>query len=158
MFTPLAENLTVIWRRDDGPPPYTAVMRIKTKNADRPKVVVVDDESDFLTIVDGWLNPYYDVTVFSHCDGLVEAISALKPDLVLLDVHMPEESGFSICRRLRSAPDLENLPVIFLTGSQTDEDFLLHLETGGSRYLTKPIVRRALLEALSEQLLGQKVA
>jgi DNA-binding response OmpR family regulator len=129
-----------------------------TKNEDRPKIVVVDDEPDFLTIVESWLKPAYDVTVFSHCDGLVEAIQALKPDLVLLDVHMPEESGFTICRELRAVPGLENLPVIFLTGSKTDEDFLLHLETGGSRYLTKPIGRRALLEALSEQLRGQTVA
>jgi CheY-like chemotaxis protein len=131
---------------------------MKAKNEDRPKIVVVDDEPDFLTIVESWLKPAYDVTVFSHCDGLVEAIQVLKPDLVLLDVHMPEESGFKICRRLRSTPGLESLPVVYLTGSKTDEDFLLHIETGGTRYLTKPIGRRTLLEALSEELVSRKIA
>ena len=133
-------------------------MQIKTKNQVRPKIVVVDDEPDFLTIVESWLTAAYEVTVFSHCDGLVAAIQALKPDLVLLDVHMPEESGFRICRQLRSTPGLENTPVVYLTGSKTDEDFLLHLETGGTRYLTKPIVRRTLLEALSEELGGRMIA
>ena len=87
------------------PPPYTLDMKIK--NQGRAKVAVVDDEADFLTIVEGWLRPAFDVSVFSHCDGLVDAIGALKPDLVLLDVHMPEESGFKICRELRAAPGLE---------------------------------------------------
>jgi putative two-component system response regulator len=130
---------------------------MKTMNQDRPKIVIVDDEPDFLALLETWLRPAYDVTVFTHCDGLVEEIKALEPDLVLLDVHMPERSGFWVCRQLRSAQGLEELPVVFLTGSKTDEDFLMHLETGGTRYLTKPIGRKSLLDALAEQL-GQTVA
>ena len=77
---------------------------MKPKNIGRPKVAVIDDEPDFLLLVESWLKSEYEVTVYSHCDGLVENIGALEPDLVLLDIHMPEESGFTICRRLRSVP------------------------------------------------------
>ncbi len=125
---------------------------MKVKRGARPKIVVIDDEPDFLLLVESWLKPSYDVTAFAHSFGLVEEIRALEPDLILLDIHMPEESGFRICQRLRSTPGFADLPVIFLTGSRTDEDFLLHIETGGTRYLTKPIGRRALLGAVSEQL------
>jgi CheY-like chemotaxis protein len=131
---------------------------MKGKSEDRPKIIVIDDEPDFLMLVESWLRPACDVTSFSRCDGVIEQIQALEPDLVLLDVHMPEESGFKICRKLRSTPGFADLPVVFLTGSKTDEDFLLHLETGGTRYLTKPIGRRTLLEALSEQLGGVSMA
>ncbi len=131
---------------------------MKSKNEGRPRIAVVDDEPDFLLLVEGCLKTEYDVTSFSHCEGLVEKLRALKPDVVLLDIHMPEESGFKICRELRAAPGLENTPVIFLTGSKTDEDFLLHLESGGTRYLTKPITRTALSEAIMEQLGVRKIA
>jgi putative two-component system response regulator len=131
---------------------------MKSKHEIRPKIAVVDDEPDFLLLVEGSLKPEYDVTTFSRCEGLVEKLRTLKPDVVLLDIHMPEESGFKICRELRASPGLENLPVIFLTGSKTDEDFLLHLESGGARYLTKPIARSALSEAISEQLRGPTIA
>jgi CheY-like chemotaxis protein len=119
--------------------------------------VIVDDEPDFLRLLEGWLAPYYDVSLVSEPEGACERIAALAPDLVLLDVHMPELDGFSVCRRLRSEKGLAALPVAFLTGSRTDEDFLLHLDSGGSRYLTKPISRRELLDAVAEQLAGQKV-
>ncbi len=100
-----------------------------------PRPSATDDEPDFLLLMESWLKPSYEVTAFAHSFGLVERLQALEPDLVLLDIHMPEESGFRICLRLRSTPGLSDLPVIFLTGSNTDEDFLLHIETGGTRYL-----------------------
>jgi DNA-binding response OmpR family regulator len=128
------------------------------KNEVLPKIAVVDDEPDFLLLMESWLKPSYDVTSFSHCEGLIQKLRALKPELVLLDIHMPEESGFKICRELRAVRGLENLPVLFLTGSKTDEDFLLHIESGGTSYLTKPIARKTLLEAVSEALGGPRLA
>lgn len=118
----------------------------------RRKIVVVDDEPDFLRLVESWLKPSYQVTCLTGAKGAAARIRAIKPDLALIDIHLVDGSGFEICRELRSQPGFEDLPVVFLTGSKTDEDFLQHLESGGTRYLTKPIGRRALLEALEEQL------
>ena len=119
--------------------------------------MVIDDETDFLKLVEGWLKASYQVTCFSSAEGVCEQIEAIDPDLVLLDVHMPDQSGFAVCSRLRSEARFAELPVVFLTGSKTDEDFLLHLDSGGTRYLTKPIGRRGLLQAVAEHL-GQEEA
>lgn len=127
------------------------------RELDKPRIVVIDDEPDFLKLVESWLKPYYDVASFSSTTGVVEKIRVFDPDLILLDVHMPDQSGFAVCRRLRNEPGFEDVPVVFLTGSKTDEDFLMHLEAGGSRYLTKPIGRKTLLEALAEQLGGSRI-
>lgn len=124
----------------------------------KPKVVVIDDEKDFLKLVESWLAPDYDVTCLSPGAGVCDVVRAVEPDLVLLDVHMPDQSGFRICRELRAVPGLKDLPVLFLTGSKTDEDFMLHLESGGSRYLTKPIGRKTLLSVLAEQLWRKQVS
>jgi CheY-like chemotaxis protein len=129
---------------------------VTAPEADPPRIAVVDDEPDFLKLVELWLRPAYRVESFVRSAGAVARLKAFAPDLVLLDVHMPEESGFSLCRKLRSEKGFENLPVVFLTGSKADEDFLQHLAAGGSRYLTKPIGRATLLEVLREQLGGLK--
>ncbi len=120
--------------------------------ASKPKVVLVDDEKDFLKLMENWLRPQYEVFSFSDPEAVADRVRALVPDVAILDVHMPAESGFALCKRLRAQPGFETLPVVFLTGSKTDEDFVQHLETGGSRYLTKPISRQALLDALVEQI------
>ncbi|NNN05540.1 MAG: response regulator [Elusimicrobia bacterium] len=129
---------------------------MKNYGATKPKVVVVDDEKDFLRIIESWLQERYSVTCLPGGEGLAEEIRGLEPDLVLLDAHMPAQSGFDVCGRLRSSPDGAYLPIVFLTGSNADEDFLRHLDAGGSRYLTKPINRRELLAAVAEEL-GQAV-
>lgn len=122
------------------------------KETKRAKVVVVDDEPDYLKLLRSMLAPSYEVECLTGAGDAAAEIAALEPDLVVLDVHMPDKSGFAVCRELRARPECSDLPILFLTGSKTDEDFLQHLETGGSRYLTKPIERRVLLEALAEQL------
>jgi CheY-like chemotaxis protein len=121
-------------------------------DAAKAKVVLVDDEKDFLKLMENWLKPLYEVASFSEPEEVSARVAALAPDVAVLDVHMPAESGFALCKRLRAQPGFESLPVVFLTGSKTDEDFVQHLETGGSRYLTKPISRQALLDAIAEQL------
>jgi CheY-like chemotaxis protein len=124
---------------------------MKKRTEPKPRIVVVDDAPDFLRLVERWLRDEYDVACLPGGTAIVQEIHVLEPDLVLLDAHMPGVDGFEICRRLRSEGNLD-LPVLFLTGSETDEDFLLHLQSGGSRYLTKPITRKELLSALTEQL------
>lgn len=118
----------------------------------RRRIVAVDDERDFLKILENWLAEDYSVTGLSGGAGLAEEIRSLEPDLVLLDAHMPAEDGFDVCGRLRALPGGACLPIVFLTGSNSDEDFLRHLDAGGSRYLTKPIGKSVLLAAVAEEL------
>lgn len=118
----------------------------------KPKIVLVDDERDFLTLVKSWLQPHYQVFAFSNALGAAESIGALSPDLVVLDVHMPSGSGFDLCRWLRSTPEYAETPIVFLTGARAEADFARHVRAGGTRFLTKPIDRRDFLDAVSEEL------
>jgi CheY-like chemotaxis protein len=125
---------------------------MKKEREARPKILVIDDEPDFLRVLSLWLREEYDATCLSSGAELSEQLLALEPDLVLLDAHMPDADGFEICRRLRAQPGGEDLPIVFLTGSRADEDFLRHIQAGGSRFLMKPIARRELLAAVKEEL------
>ena len=72
-----------------------------TKKDDRPKIVIIDDESDFLTAMERSLKPLYRVTSLFGSEWTYAQVAVLEPDLVLLDVHMPQEGGFELCRQLR---------------------------------------------------------
>jgi CheY-like chemotaxis protein len=82
----------------------------------------------------------------------------LGPDLILLDVHMPEEGGFEICRQLRADARFASTPIIFLTGSETAEDFRRHLKAGGTRLLHKGLDRGRLLAALGEEMAASRAS
>lgn len=126
-------------------------MRI-AKDACRPKVVVVDDDADFLTLEEHWLKPKFDVTCLTGGMTTSDEIAALEPDLLVMDIHMPGRSGFEICRELHGQRALKDLPVIFLTASKSDKDFIRYLDLSGCRYMMKPVSGQELKEAVSEQL------
>ncbi|MBI4060694.1 MAG: response regulator [Elusimicrobia bacterium] len=125
---------------------------MRTKADGRPKIVVIDDEADFLAAMERWLKPLYRVTTLFGSEWSHEQIAALEPDLVLLDVHMPEQGGFELCRDLRADRRFAGTPIIFLTASTAREDFKRHLKAGGTRYLNKVVDRRELLAAVAEEL------
>lgn len=127
-------------------------MGMKPKIDDRPKIVVIDDEADFLTAMERSLGPLYRVTTLYGSEWTYEQVAALEPDLILLDIHMPEQGGIGLCRELRADGRFARLPIIFLTASSSREDFRQHLQAGGTRFLNKTIDRRQLLEAIAEEL------
>ena len=126
------------------------------QNRERPMVLMVDDDEDFQTIVRGWLSSRYEHVGLSDGEELLDEIDALQPDLVMLDVRMPGEDGFALCRRIRSDRRFGGVPVLFLTGCKEDEDFIKNLDAGGTAFLTKPIERKRLLDMIGE-LTGARV-
>lgn len=124
----------------------------------KPCIYVVDDEPDFLTIVHSWLSPMYDVVALKDGDELLGAVHVKAPDLVLLDLHLPGIDGFELCRRLRAAPGLKSVPVLFLTASRESRDYQRNLSAGGSGFLTKPVGRRQLLAAVDDLLANNRAA
>jgi len=103
-----------------------------------------------------------------HCANSGEAglhlAAAIKPDVVLLDVDMPELDGFEVCRRLKLIESMANTPIIFLTGAASSEEKIRGLELGAVDYITKPFdpaevrarVRAALRLKFMIDLLSQK--
>lgn len=123
------------------------------ETARRPVILMVDDEPDFLSVVKLWAEPEYEFIGMTDGEDLLEEAEALEPALIVLDVVMPGVDGFELCRRLRADPRFADTPVLFLTGSRKDEDFLRNMAVGGTAFVTKPVGRRRLL-ALFRELTG----
>ena len=108
-----------------------------------PHILVVDDEEDLLSLLTGFFKKHgHPVTVAANGGAMFEALEAQKIDLVILDVMLQGEDGFSLCRRLRAA---SKVPVIMLTAMADHTDRIVGLEIGADDYLVKPFDARELL-------------
>jgi CheY-like chemotaxis protein len=119
---------------------------------ERRRVVMVDDDEDYRSMLREWLVERYDTTALPNGEDLIEQLFLVLPDLVLLDISLPGPDGFTLCERIRSEPRFQELPVLFLTSSDSNSDFVSNLSAGGSAYLTKPVERSQLLKRIAELL------
>ena len=103
------------------------------------KVLVIDDSPDALAVAKArLLKEGLEVVCAKGGKTGLQAATKQKPDLILLDVNMPDISGFDVCRQLKADSELRMIPVIFLTGSDTTEDRVKGLDIGAVDYVTKP--------------------
>lgn len=110
-------------------------------------VLVVDDVKTNLMIMGQSLKGLYQILeASSGAQCLKLARSEPQPDLILLDVVMPDLDGYEVCRALKSDPATAEIPIIFVTGKDSDEDEQYGLELGAVDYITKPI-RPAIVRA-----------
>ena len=106
----------------------------------RPRVLVVDDTEDNLFLMTALLEDDYEPMVASSGkEALAVIMSQAPPDLILLDIMMPEMDGYEVLRRIRQHPPTAIIPVIFLTALSTVEEEQLGLDLGAVDYITKPI-------------------
>ncbi|HEB90083.1 MAG TPA: response regulator transcription factor [Deltaproteobacteria bacterium] len=110
-----------------------------------PRVLVIDDEPDILELVRfGLQQEGFDVeTATSGKEGLGR-VSADPPDLVVLDLMLPDVSGTEVCRRIRSRSETADLPVVMLTARAEELDRVVGFEVGADDYVTKPFSSREL--------------
>jgi signal transduction histidine kinase len=115
-------------------------------------VLVVDDAADHLEISLEFLRPFYQVrTAASGLEALAQAKMLPLPDLILLDVVMPEMNGFQVLAALREAPETRDIPVIFVTAAGVEEEE--HgLKRGAVDFVVKPISRATLLARVATHL------
>ncbi|MBI4057108.1 MAG: response regulator [Elusimicrobia bacterium] len=118
------------------------------------RIVSVDDDADFQSIMREWLVSKYEFTSLNNGDGLSEELADIEPDLIIMDVRMPGPDGFKLSRQIHKDSRFNMVPILFLTASRDDRDFMKNLEVGGTAYLTKPIKRQELLSKISELLPG----
>lgn len=94
-------------------------------------------------------NAFYQVTVLHEFSDVADAVLSLNPDLVLLDLNLPGESGFDVCSKIRTG---SNVPVIFVTGRTNSMDELTGILKGGDDYITKPFQAPILLARIGAVL------
>jgi two-component system OmpR family response regulator len=115
-----------------------------------PHIVIVDDEAPAREMVGDYLKMHgFAVTLCEGGKALREAIEAAVPDLVILDLNMPEEDGLSIIRDLKSR---SNVPVIMLTATASPIDRVVGLELGADDYVAKPCELRELMARIRSVL------
>jgi putative two-component system response regulator len=106
----------------------------------RPTILVADDSPQNIEILSRVLGQDYRIKVATSGDkALAIAYSDEPPDLILLDIMMPDLSGHEVCRRIKANPDRRRIPIIFVTAMSTVEDESLGLSLGAVDYITKPI-------------------
>ncbi|MBW8780760.1 MAG: response regulator transcription factor [Verrucomicrobia bacterium] len=111
-----------------------------------PKILVVDDESDVTELVAYHLKAKgFQVEVVNNPNSSIGTARSFLPDLVILDVMMPDLNGIQICRMLRADPKLKKVPVIFLTAKAEENDRVQGLETGADDYICKPFSTKELV-------------
>ncbi|WP_373990255.1 response regulator [Duganella sp. BuS-21] len=110
-----------------------------TLEHNRAKILIVDDSAfEQRMLVDLLSEQPYKVSVaFNGLQGYQLAV-ANRPDLILLDVRMPNMDGYTACRLLKANPVTQDIPVIFLSGADADDDRILGLSIGGVDYVSKP--------------------
>ena len=113
----------------------------------KPTILVVDDDPDNLEVISALLKDLYRVKVANNGEKALQiAGGAAPPDMILLDVMMPELSGYEVCTRLKNDPATRYIPVMFLTALASADDESKGLGLGAEDYITKP-VNPALLRA-----------
>ena len=115
--------------------------------------MIVDDSPENLTVLSELLQPIYLVrAATSGQKALRIVVTAPRPDLILLDVMMPEMDGYQVFDQLRADPATRDIPVIFVTAMNKSESELQGLSVGAADYITKPIVPAIVLARIRTQL------
>jgi two-component system phosphate regulon response regulator PhoB len=117
------------------------------------RIAIVEDEAELASLIDYNLRRHgYQPHVLSGSKGTLKALEQLRPDMVLLDVMLPEADGFELCKQIRQSTALGRIPVLFLTARADEVDRVLGLEIGGDDYMTKPFSPRELIARIKAHL------
>ena len=113
---------------------------------EKRKILVVDDEPDVTDLVVYHLKTKgFQVEALNNATASISRVRSFLPDLIILDIMMPELTGIQICRILRADPKLAKIPIIFLTAKSEPQDRIEGFESGADDYLAKPFSPKELV-------------
>ncbi len=102
-------------------------------------IAIIDDEPDILKLVTLHLEKVgFTVKAFEEVSSFMQSLEKFPPDLIILDLMLPEEDGLEICKKLKADQQLANIPIIMLTARSSETDKIIGLELGADDYITKP--------------------
>ncbi len=109
-----------------------------SRNGDLPKILVADDEPDMLRFLKSQLSAHYEVIEAVDGQQAIEKAGQFLPDIIVLDMMMPEKDGLQACRELRERTPTQSIPIVLLTARADEETKLAALSAGASDFLAKP--------------------
>jgi len=115
-------------------------------------ILVVDDTKSNIQILMELLDNRYDVIACKDGETAIEIAQEDKPDLILLDIMMPNMDGFEVCEKLKESPQTKDIPIIFLTAMTQDDSIEKAYDIGGSDYITKPFRPKELCARVKREL------
>jgi len=130
----------------------TTVQSAPAAQLARSTILVVDDTPQNLSLMSDLMEPHYHVKLAPGGVRALKIVATAPPDLILLDIMMPEMDGFEVCRQIKENPQTRHIPVIFLTAMDRMEDEEKGLLLGAADYVTKPISPPILLARVRNQL------
>lgn len=105
----------------------------------KPKILIADDEEKNLKVMGYILQKYgYDYDTAANGREALKKAGKYSPDIILLDVMMPEMDGYEVCRRIKESEALRNIPVVMITSLSSKEDRIKGIEAGAEEFLSKP--------------------
>ena len=122
------------------------------------KILIVEDDEALLKILQLLLENSYDLTLAMNGKQGLELATSQRPDLILMDIMMPEIDGLEVLRRLKDDPKMATIPVILLTAKVGDENIYGGYQLGADYYIPKPFTNAQLLNGINMFLGPQKTA
>jgi class 3 adenylate cyclase len=130
-----------------------------TKRTSPGRILIVDDTpANIQTLAAVLKQKGYEISVATNGKQALEVLGKLRPDLILLDVMMPEMDGFEACARIKASPDWRDLPIIFLTAKTETADIVKGFELGAVDYVAKPFNSHELLARVNTHLTIDRLA
>src|ERR1044071_815270 len=121
------------------------------------KIVLIEDDADLFTLLKYNLEREgFTLTGAQTGKGALDLCRRVKPDLVLLDIMLPDSDGLDICKGIRNDIELSQTPVIFLTARASETDRIVGLELGANDYIVKPFFVRELIARVKIHFRGEK--
>jgi two-component system sensor histidine kinase/response regulator len=123
------------------------------------RILVVDDKAANIQIVGNMLGKLgYDIVPANDGPTALKRLALRPPDLILLDVLMPDVDGLEVCRRIRENPEWRHIPIIFLSAADDKDLIVRALEAGGVDYITKPFNRAEMVSRVPHPTRSQSRA
>jgi len=116
-------------------------------------ILIVDDDTTNLQVIGSFLyNKNYKIILAKSGKDALKSIEKNLPDLILLDIMMPEMNGYEVCEKIKDDDQTMDIPIIFLTAKTEAKDIIKGFNTGGVDYVTKPFIKEELLARIKTHI------
>jgi len=120
-----------------------------TNEESKKKILIIDDEAENITIIEGYLSSFgYGISIARNGKEGIDMLQKINPDLVLLDINLPDKDGFQVIKEIKDFNRFRYLPVVFLSGYDRANFKVKALELGADDYITRPFNKAELLARL----------